>query len=289
MLERRSAKFLHAYHHPLAVVLGTSEIASAVAVHLHRAGFATILSHDPFPPVIRRSMAFHDALYGDRAVLDEIEAERAEDAVGLLAVLAKPARVAVTMLGLVDLIAIRSPHVLVDARMQKHRVTPDLRRVVQLTVGLGPNFRVDSNCDIAVETRPVKTGRLVTAGETDAADGVASCLGGVGSERFVYSDRPGLWHTPVEIGMRVFKGFVVGRLDGMPVHAPLDGILRGAVRDGSKVPHGVKLIEVDPRGRQARWTGIDERSGAIATATLSAIRLKMAEAATSDRSIMSEA
>jgi len=289
MSERRSAEFLHAYRRPFAVVLGTSEIASAAALHLHRAGFATILSHDPFPPVIRRSMAFHDALFGDRAALEEVEAERAEDAVTLITVLARPARVAVTMLGLVELIAIRSPDVLVDARLQKHRVTPDLRRIVKLAVGLGPNFRVDANCDIAVETRPTKTGRLVTAGETDAADGIASRLGRVGGERFVYSDRPGLWHTPIEIGMRVFKGLVVGRLDGLPVHAPLDGILRGVVRDGSKVPPGVKLIEVDPRGRKAQWTGIDERSRAIAMATLDAIRLKMGDSATANARVGSDA
>lgn len=50
---------------PLAIILGTNEIASAIAVHLHRAGWACILSNDPFPPVIRRRMAFHDVLFGD--------------------------------------------------------------------------------------------------------------------------------------------------------------------------------------------------------------------------------
>jgi xanthine dehydrogenase accessory factor len=47
---------------PLALVLGTNEIASAVAVHLKAAGHCVILSHDSFPPVIRRAMAFHDAV-----------------------------------------------------------------------------------------------------------------------------------------------------------------------------------------------------------------------------------
>jgi len=277
------------YRRRFAVVLGTSEIASAVAVHVHRAGFATVLSHDPFPPVIRRSMAFHDALFGDRAVIEDIEGERAEDAVSLVTVLAKPARVAVTRLGLVDLIAIRLPHVLVDARMQKHRITPDLRSLAPVTVGLGPHFRVDANCDIAVETRPIKIGRLVIDGETDAADGQASCLGEVGAERFVYSGRSGRWHTPLEIGMRVFKGVVLGRLDGLPVLSPLDGILRGIVRDGSEVSPGVKLIEVDPRGRNAQWTGMDDRSRTIAMATLDAIRLKLAHPAKAQvRSLLSE-
>lgn len=273
--------FLDAYRNPLAVVLGTGEIPSAVAVYLQRAGYSTILSHDPFPPVIRRSMAFHDALFEDRAVVDDIEGVRAEDALGLMRILSKPAHVAVTDMGLIDLIAIRSPQVLVDARLQKHRINHDLR-VAPLAVGLGPNFEVGVNCDIAVETRPSRNGRLVTVGATDAADGVASLLGGVGKERFVYSEREGIWRAPIEIGTRVYKGFLIGRLGDQPVHAPLDGVLRGCVRDGSRVPAKVKLIEVDPRGRKAQWTGIDDRSRSIAIATLKAIRLKQGLLATYD-------
>ena len=72
----------------------------------------------------------------------------------------------------------------------------------------------------------------------------------------------------------MFKGFIVGHLDARPVPAPLDGILRGVVRDGLPVPAGVKLLEIDPRGRRARWTGIDERPRKIATAVSEAIRIR---------------
>lgn len=258
---------------PLAIVLGTNEIASAVAAQLTRAGFAVAMSHDPFPPVIRRAMSFHDALFGDPAVVEGVRGERAETAMELAAALARPLQVAVTPLHLTDLLAIRSPVALVDARMQKHRVTPDYRRLAHITVGLGPNFVVDANCDVAIETKPVKNGAIVAGGATEAADGQARALGGVGRERFVYSGRAGLWHTPVDIGMRVFKGFVLGHLDGFPIHAPIDGILRGIARDGARMPAGVKLLEIDPRGRRAKWAGMDERGRGIADAVVAAIGL----------------
>jgi xanthine dehydrogenase accessory factor len=257
----------------LALVLGTNEIASAVAVHLKTAGHRIVLSHDSFPPVIRRGMAFHDALFGDQAIVEMIEGERGETAAEIVRVLRNPNSVAVTPLHLTDLIASFSPRILVDARMQKHRVTPDYRGIVQLTIGLGPNFEVGVNCDIAVETRPVKNGTLVRDGRTDPADGMARSLGGVARERFVYSDRSGHWHTRIEIGMRIFKGFVLGHLDGLPVHAPMDGVVRGIVRDSTSVPAGVKLLEIDTRGRDASWTGIDERGRAIAEAAMKAIHL----------------
>jgi xanthine dehydrogenase accessory factor len=69
----------------------------------------------------------------------------------------------------------------------------------------------------------------------------------------------------------VFKDFVVGHLGNMPVRAPFDGILRGIVRDGTEVPAGAKLLEIDSRGRRANWTGIDDRGRLIATAVAEAI------------------
>jgi hypothetical protein len=257
---------------PLAVVLGTNEIASAVAVHLRHAGWDVVLSYDPFPPVIRRGMAFHDVVFGDRRVIENVEGVRTESAHEIAATLADPDRVAVAAsLHLSDLATMRPIAALIDARMQKRRVAPDQRGVARVMVGLGPHFCVGVNCDVAVETRPTRSGCVVTAGSTDLADGIASRLGGAGAERFIYADRAGRWHTAVDIGALVFSRFVVGHLDGRPVHAPLDGTLRGIVRDGLAVPAGVKLVEIDRRGREARWSGIDDRGHSIAAATVKAI------------------
>lgn len=264
---------LHCSQLPIALIMGTSEIASAVAVRLTQLGYAVIMSHDPFPPVMRRAMAFHDALYDDRVAVDGIEGKHAETASEIATALSQPNQVAVTSLHLTDLLALYPISILVDARMQKHRITPDFRGVAGLTIGLGPKFAVDVNCDIAVETRPAKNGTVIRSGQTDDPDGIARQLGGVGAERFVYSERAGRWHTALEIGARVFKGYVIGHLDGLPVPAPIDGVLRGLVRDGTQVPQRVKLLEVDPRGPDASWTGSDERGRTIAAATVAAIRL----------------
>ena len=178
---------------------GTNEIASAIAVQLSRAGYCVVLSYDPHPPVIRRKMAFHDALFGDATQVEDIAAERVDDAMQILKALRTPGRMLVSWLGVLDLLPIRSIDVLIDARLQKHRITPDLRRLARLTVGLGPGFAGAFNCDVAVETRPGKIG-LVDSGWTDAADGKASQLGNVGAERFVYTPFAGCWHTAIEIG-----------------------------------------------------------------------------------------
>lgn len=263
---------------PMAVILGTDEIASAIAVRLHRLGWAVALSYDPYPPVIRRQMAFHDCLFGDRVTLEEVTAERAETALELLGVLDDCRHVAVTPLQFHDLVALRTPEALIDARMQKFRVTPDLRHLAGLSVGLGPHFSVGRNCDVAIETKPAR--QIARTGETEAAvDHIPDRLGRVGEERFVCAQRSGLWHTAIDIGVRVFKDFVVGHLDGAPLVAPLDGVLRGVARDGLHIPAGARVLEIDPRGRAAKWAGIDEKSALIASAVARAIRVELAERA----------
>jgi hypothetical protein len=254
-----------------AVILGTNEIASAVAVRLHRAGFGVVLSHDPQPPVIRRKMAFHDALFDDAVSVEGVAARRADTGLEIRTRLAQPACVTITELGLLDLIVIGSIDILVDARMQKYLATPDLRRLGRLAIGLGPGFACGVNCDTAIETRPDKAGQIIHEGCADHPDGVSQRLGGHAGERFVRADFSGRWNTAIEIGTRVFKDFIVGHLGNFPVRAPFDGILRGVVRDGTEVPAGAKLLEIDSRGRRANWTGTDDRGRLIADAVVEAI------------------
>ena len=272
MSKRMLGEFLEGRSATFEVILGTNEIASAAAVRLSRDGYRVLMCHDPFPPVIRRGMAFYDVLFDDQVEIDGVPGRRAGTTLEIGEALASGASIAVTELQLSDVIPLRVPDILVDARIQKHRVTPDLRKTAGLSIGLGPNFTAGYNCDVAIETHPAHTGELLAEGATRSSDGVPRYLGGVGRERFVYAARSGVWRTPLDIGARVFKGFVMGRLDGLPVAAPMDGRLRGIARDAVFVPQSVKFIEIDPRGTSASWTGSDERGRTIAEATVTAIR-----------------
>lgn len=266
MTHVRLQEFLSNKSAPFVIVLGANEIASAVAARLTQEGCRVVLSHDPYPPVIRRGMSFHDALFNDRAEVDGIQGRRGESALEIVRVLTETGVVAVTSLQLTDLIALRTPDVLIDARMQKRRMSTNLRNIANLSIGLGPQFAAAVNCDVAIETHPDHAGALVESGETRPNDHVPRYLGGVGRGRFVYSARDGVWRTPLDVGAQVFKNYLIGLLDGHRVLSPMDGFLRGVARDGVAVPLNVKLIEIDPRGRASCWTGTDEHGRAIADA-----------------------
>jgi hypothetical protein len=96
-------------------------------------------------------------------------------------------------------------------------------------------------------------------------------LGGIGRERFLYGEVAGHWRSALDVGMRIFRGYPLGRLGSELIVSRMDGVLRGIARDGVHVPAGVKLVEIDPRGRRAKWVGIDERGREIAEAMRKAV------------------
>ena len=256
-----------------AIVLGTNEVASAIAVALTKQGIRVALSHDPMPPVIRRRMSFHDSLFGELTSVDDIWGINCDQTLEILEEFSHGSRVVVTRLGLSHLLPVGRFDLIVDARMHKTTTMPMLRYLAPVTIGLGPGFIAGENCDVAIETHPDFLGQILTTGETLAADGIPSALGTMRQERFVYSQVPGRWSTHREIGEKVFRGTSLGILSGHEILAPQDGVLRGIVRDGTEVPQAVKLLEIDPRGRNAQWQGLDQRSYAIAKATLNAFTL----------------
>jgi xanthine dehydrogenase accessory factor len=229
-------------------------------VHLVAGGYSVILGHDTFPPVIRRAMAFHDALFGDRAAIEEIEGEQADTAAEIAVVLRKPGHVVYRYVGHVAMV--RCHTTLLHACVDQEPGLKDLREVTQLKRRhrRGSDFAASINCDIAIEARPIRIGSIVREGWTDHADGISRPLGGFGRERFAIGATTARGTPPSISGCGRFRGLVAGHLNGVPVEAPFDRVLRGIVRDSTPVAAGVKLLEIDVRSRKACWTGIDERS-----------------------------
>lgn len=250
------------------LVLGTDDIASAIGHALAGAGIPTLLARDLSLPVLRRSMSFDDAIEAGLAELDGITAYAASmpllrGVAGVLAVTAERPDL------LLDPALIEG---VIDARMRRREQKRDLRGALGFAIGLGPGFVAGGNVDLAVETAPEATGRILRRGETIPAHGKSVPIAGVGRERFARAPRGGLWWTHRAIGEAVVADAVIGLCGGVQVRAPLAGCLRGLVRPGSEVPSGMRLLEVDPRGAKAQCRGIPPRAAAIAAATLTALR-----------------
>ena len=250
----------------IALVLGTGDIASAIAHLLFTNGWGVAMLRDPSTPVLRRGMAFDDALEDGAAELDGVMARRAStpDQLRTLAGLRREVVLANLDPGGVAVICAVFTTMLVDARMRKYAAPADLRPLAACTIGVGPGFQAGGNVHIAIETLPGQEGGVIEQGTTATPTGEAVPLGGAGSERFIYASRAGVWQPSVPLGSQIEAGAAIGTLGGHGVLAPIAGRVRGMVRAApGGVARGMKLLEVDPQP-DARWQGLAPRAKRIA-------------------------
>jgi len=63
----------------------------------------------------------------------------------------------------------------------------------------------------------------------------------------------------------------VATVDGMPVVAAIDGLLRGLLFPASIVKKGMKVGDIDPRGSEADCYTISDKARAVAGGVLEAL------------------
>lgn len=213
----------------VALVLGAGAIASAIAVRLHMYGWGVVLSHDTHTPILRRTMAFYDALFGDEVVLDGVTGIRGGTTLKVDRVLRCPGTVAVTALDLMDLMVLGPFDLLVDARLRDAETRPDLRWLAQVSFGIGAGWSGGVNCDVAVRL-PLEKKEVSSV---------------------VHAPASGIWHSAIEPGMRVFRAMALGKAGESTLYAPCDGIALGVLRDGLVATVGMALVDLIPHMRFA--------------------------------------
>ena len=67
------------------------------------------------------------------------------------------------------------------------------------------------------------------------------------------------------------QGQVIGHVDGQPVKAKIDGMIRGLVHDGVQVALNRKIGDVDPRGEAAYCRTVSDKARVLGGAVLEAI------------------
>ena len=254
------------------VVRGIGDIGSAVAHRLFQEGYAVVLHDVPMPMTTRRGMAFTDAVFDGHAAFEGVHAVRAHDLVRVKEALDSQSAIPVYVRDIGALLADIRPSVLVDARMRKHAAPEVQRELAPLTIGLGPDLVAGRHADVVVETSWEGLGMVITDGASRTLAGEPREIAGHGRDRYVYAPVEGIFRTKARIGDAVRKGQEMAEIGAIVLTVPLDGILRGLTRDGVPVSVRTKVIEVDPRNREAEVRGIAERPRRIADGVLAAIR-----------------
>lgn len=254
----------------IILIRGAGEMASGVAWRLFQSHFNILLTEIPQPLAVRREVSFCEAVYEGQKKVEGVEAVliTSEDDVrkiwvsGCIPLVIDP--------GLNRSLSL-NPHVLVDAILAKKNKGTQINQA-PLVIALGPGFRAGSDAHLVVETnRGHNLGRILTEGEAEADTGIPGTIGGYAVERVLKAPSEGIITTRKKIGDPVVPGEIVAEVAGQPVKARIKGVLRGLIREGTPVPVGLKVGDIDPRGNPAYCTTISEKARAIAGAVLEGI------------------
>jgi xanthine dehydrogenase accessory factor len=254
----------------LTLIRGGGDLASGIALRLHRIGLHVVITELSAPLVVRRKVAFAEAIFSGIAEVEGVSAQRVDSLQTVWDVLAG-GKIAILVDPQAEIVASARPAVIVDARMLKNSPESGLPPA-QLSIGLGPGFVAGVNCHAAVETRRGHSlGRLIWQGSPEPDTGIPESVGPFGAERVLRAPVAGALTALAEIGDRLQAGQPVAEINGERVTAPFQGVLRGLVHPGLQVAAGMKIGDVDPRDDPRLCFRVSDKALAVAGGVMEAI------------------
>ena len=280
---------------PLALIRGGGDLATGVALRLHRAGWRVLITELLQPLVIRRMVALASAIYDGSIEVEGTIGERIAEVSAAdrmwqadqIPVLVDPDRTAAASL---------RPIALIDAIMAKTNTGTQIADA-PVVVALGPGFTAGVDCHAVIETqRGHNLGRVYYRGAAQPDSGTPGNVGGQAALRVVRAPVDGVFYAHRQIGDRLKVGDVIGRVItvdvsltdsaawrlasidrdasqplGIVIKTKLDGVLRGILHDGLKITANTKIADVDPRGEIENCFTVSDKSWAVGGAALEAV------------------
>ncbi len=252
------------------LIRGAGDIATGIALRLHRAGMQVVMTDLPQPTAIRRTVCFSQAiLYGTYEV-EGMTACRASSQEEVDAILAGGAIPVLCDPGCVSKTWLR-PDVLVDAVLAKRNLGTTMADA-PVVIGVGPGFTAGEDCHAVVETMRGHTlGRVYEQGCALPNTAVPGLIGGYAGERVLRAPTDGVFHQLLDIGTMVEAGDIAGTVEGQPMRCTIGGVLRGILPDGIPVFKGMKAGDVDPRGDVSACYTASDKALAVGGGVLEAL------------------
>ncbi len=259
---------------PLIAIKGAGDLATGVIHRLTRAGLPVIATELAQPTVLRRTVAFAEAVALGEMTVEGVTARRVDTLEEAQAVLSRR-EVPVLVDPSGAFVRAARPCALIEATLSKRNSGINIHDA-PVVIALGPGYEAGRDVHAVVETnRGHNLGRVYLQGTAEADTGVPGVIGGYSSERLLRAPHAGTLYGRRQIGDAIEAGEVVAVIEAAgtttPVYAAIGGMLRGLVRDGLPVSARMKVGDVDPRAVREHCFTISDKSRAVAGGALEAL------------------
>ncbi len=232
----------------MILIRGAGDIASGIAVRLHRAGLTLAMTDLSKPTSIRRTVCFSEAILHGACTVEDITGERAASRADAESISIR-GHIPVFVDDEGTVLDMLRPEAVVDARLAKVNLDTSISDA-PIVVAVGPGFTAGVDCHAVVETqRGHYLGRAIYTGTAAPNTGVPGNIGGYTVERIIRAPKDGVFHPLRTIGDQVQANETVAYVDDAPVTCEISGTLRGILPEGILVHEGMKSGDVDPRCR----------------------------------------
>ncbi|QOY60209.1 selenium-dependent molybdenum cofactor biosynthesis protein YqeB [Thermophilibacter immobilis] len=254
----------------LVEIRGAGDIATGVALRLHRAGCDIVMCDLAVPTSIRRTVSFSEAIRLGSCEVEDVRAVRAKDVEDARKIVVSE-EVAVLVDPGGSSAAELVPDALVDAILAKKNLgtTPDMAPVV---IGVGPGFTAGRDCHAVVETkRGHYLGQAIYEGSAAPNTGIPGVIAGHSADRVLRAPADGIFEPRLAIGDVVRAGQVAAVVSGVPMTCTINGVLRGLLQEGVEVTCGMKSGDIDPRCERAHCFTSSDKARAVGGGVLEAL------------------
>ena len=274
VFHNKSAQPVAFWRDRLVVIRGAGDLATAVGIRLHKAGFSVIHLEVAQPTVIRSTVSFATAMFDGVTQVEDVTARKCEISEALQVL--DSGEVPVLVDPECKILDTLNPVALVDAILAKKNLGTN-KSMAPFTVALGPGFEAGKDVDVVIETqRGHRLGVLIREGFAAPNTGIPGIIGGYGAERVMHTTASGIYRPIAKIGDLVKANQIVAYVDtedgqNVPVITTIAGKVRGMLHEGLYVPEGFKVADVDPRGEATDHLTCSDKARAISGSVLEAI------------------
>ena len=235
----------------LVIVRGGGDIATGTIAKLYQCGFSVLILETQNPTAIRRKVAFCDAVFEGKTVVENMTCVLAEEKSQLEGIW-ENRQIPLMIDPEGKIIKSLNPVAVIDGILAKKNLGTN-RNMAPITIGLGPGFQAPADVNAVIETkRGHNLGRVIYDGSAAANTGIPGLIAGYGKERVTHAPATGVIQNQHEIGDLVKEGEVIALIGKTEVKASLTGVLRGIIKNGFSVTKGLKIADIDPRKEEQK-------------------------------------